>query len=157
LREEVLAPEPEGAPPVPPQQKTKGSDEDRSAEGANPPPNGGNPNEGGKPPAADSGWVLRCGGTLRCSPDYGTVWRGAERFSFTPNQRAAVKHMVEAWEYGHREVTNTELLDAVGSDGNYIRDVFRSNGKMATAWNNLIVEVEGTKSTYTLRLTHGTS
>jgi hypothetical protein len=97
-------------------------------------------------------WVTRCD-SLLCSPDYGTVRRGAETFTFTDTQKACVKFMVEAWEKGRREFSNQELLDAVGSTGNYIRDVFRSNGKAVTAWKNLIVEADGKKGRYTLRLT----
>jgi hypothetical protein len=120
----------------------------------------GNPPADPTPPAlaeapADESvaWVPRCGGALFCSPDYGSVRRGTETFTFSPSQRACLRYLVEAWERGRREFTNRELLDAAGSTANYIRDVFRSNGKAVPAWNNMITEVEGKKGSYTLRLT----
>src|SRR5207253_10881659 len=100
-------------------------------------------------------WVPRCGGALSCSPDYGTVRRGTETFTFTPTQRACLKYLIEAWEKGRREFTNRELLEVAGSTADYIRDVFRSNGKPVPAWNHLITEVEGKRGSYTLRLTSG--
>ena len=94
-------------------------------------------------------------GLDRNSPDYGTVRRGTETFTFTPTQRACLKYLIEAWEKGRREFTNRELLEVAGSTADYIRDVFRSNGKPVPAWNHLITEVEGKRGSYTLRLASG--
>lgn len=98
-------------------------------------------------------WVVRCGGSLICSPDYATIRRGGDSFSLTPTQRACLRFIIEAWEHGRREFTNQELLAESGSTASYIRDAFRSNGKSVPAWNRLIVEVEGKKGSYTLCLT----
>ncbi len=109
------------------------------------------------PGAGSPAWIARCGGLLFCSTDFGTVRRGADTFQFTPTQRACVEFLIGAWEKGRREFTNSELLEAAGSTATFVRDVFRSNGKAVPAWNNLVVEVEGKRGTYTLRLTSETA
>jgi hypothetical protein len=60
---------------------------------------------------------------------------------------------IAGWEQGRRDFTNRELLEASGSTANYIRDVFRSNGKPIPAWGKLLVEAERKKGSYALRLT----
>jgi hypothetical protein len=111
----------------------------------------------GPPPASTAEklpdpWVSYCGGAFLCSSDFGTVRRGDEEFRLTSNQRACIGFMIGAWQKGRREFTNLELLEAVGSSADSIRNVFRSNGKSVPAWNSLIVEVEGKKGKYTLRV-----
>ena len=54
-----------------------------------------------------------------------------------------MKFIIEAWEKGRQEFTNGELLEAAGSTADYIRDVFRSNGKAAARLNKLTVGAEG--------------
>lgn len=102
---------------------------------------------------AHKAWVTHCGGQLKCSPDFGFIRRGTDEFTLNPGQRAVIRHMVEHWSAGRHAFTNRELLDAADSTADYVRDIFRSNGKAVPAWNNLIVAVQGSKGMYTLGLT----
>lgn len=69
------------------------------------------------------------------SEDYRTcTWHGAD-FAFTPTQAKVIGVLWEAAENGVPDVSQETLLEAAGSEGNRLRDVFRNN----PAWGTLIV------------------
>ncbi len=81
----------------------------------------------------------------RHSTDFRSVhWFGTD-YAFTATQAAAIKLLWEAWEDGTPDVGQETLLEAAGSSGNRLRDVFKDN----PAWQALVVSA----SRGTFRLT----
>jgi hypothetical protein len=79
------------------------------------------------------------------SPDFRSYVWGQERYSFTPNQAAMVRVLQEAHDAGAPDVGHDTLLEAAGSEGGRVREVFRGH----PAWGNLIVRGD-TKGTLRL-------
>lgn len=81
---------------------------------------------------------------VKHSPDFrSVVWFG-EPYTFTPTQAAIVEKLWEAWEDDCPGVGQVALLEAVGSDSNRLRDVFKDH----PAWGTMIVS--GAKGMYRL-------
>jgi hypothetical protein len=72
---------------------------------------------------------------MRHSPDFCSVRWGDEDYTFSPNQQAALRVLWEAHDNGTPGVRQETLLEAAGSEGSRLRDVFRGH----PAWGNLIV------------------
>lgn len=73
------------------------------------------------------------------------VWDGA-RYSFTSAQAAVVELLWEASQYDCPEVRTERLMEAAGSAGRRLDNVFRTNGVANPAWGVMIVpgEAKGT-------------
>jgi hypothetical protein len=82
-------------------------------------------------------------------PDFRCVrWCGNE-YLFTSTQAACVRALYEAWERGRPEVGQVTILQAAGSDGSRLRDLFKGPGATHEAWGKLIVQ-GGTKGAFRL-------
>jgi hypothetical protein len=98
-----------------------------------PPPLSNGPGAGGL-----AGWAS--GPTPRHLSDFQIVyWPGKGRFVFSDKQREAVRLLWQAWEEGLPGVKERTLLEAAGSSGERLYDLFRRS----PAWNTLIVKGEG--------------
>ena len=83
------------------------------------------------------------------SPDYRRVdWRG-KKFHFSPMQSHVVRLLHEEFQTGRGELGDAWVLERVGSQGKYLRDLFRRHG----AWGTLVIEGEN-KGTHKLSLSH---
>lgn len=79
------------------------------------------------------------------SEDYRSVrWYG-QPYSFTALQAAVVKLLWEAWQGGTPEVGQAVLLEAAGSAGSRVRDLFRGHA----AWDDGAIG-PGTRGTFRL-------
>lgn len=65
-------------------------------------------------------------------------WPGLGTFSLGDKQARVVERLWEAWEEGRPGVKQAELLRAADSDGDRLRDLFRSSN----AWGTLIIRGE---------------
>jgi hypothetical protein len=82
----------------------------------------------------------REGGAPRHSLDFRSVTWGSRDYQFTPAQAAVVKALWEAADNGTPEMGQETLLDAAGSEGRRLRDVFKlSDGGMHPAWGRFVV------------------
>lgn len=78
------------------------------------------------------------------SPDFRSAnWFGQD-YSFSGPQAAAVRLLWQAWEDGAPDVGQETLLEAAGTNGSRLRDVFKDH----PAWGSLIVTVS--RGTYRL-------
>ena len=74
------------------------------------------------------------------SRDFTTVqWYGAP-YTFTKTQTACVKVLWEEWERQTPTVSQETILEAAGSAGSNLRDVFKAKKGMHPAWGTMIVE-----------------
>lgn len=72
------------------------------------------------------------------SEDFRSVcWYGRD-YTFTPTQAACVKALWEAWEDGLPGLGQEAVLEAAGSVGNRLRDIFRERGTAHPAWGTFI-------------------
>jgi hypothetical protein len=85
------------------------------------------------------------------SDDYRFIKFKGSDYVLTPNQSLAVQILYEALQQGLRGVSNTTLLERLGSPTSRLRDSFRS-GDGPKLWNVLIVKIPGTKDVYSLNL-----
>ena len=75
------------------------------------------------------------------SEHYDSVsWNGTA-YTFGAKQAAVVKVLWKAWEAGKPSVLDVDLIDAAGSEGSRVRDIFRLGGVTNPAWNTMIVKV----------------
>lgn len=75
------------------------------------------------------------------SADFSTVTWGREVFIFTEPQSKVVGFLWREWEKGTPYVSNKTLCDLCDSEGERLRDVFRSNSIAHPAWQKFIVSV----------------
>jgi hypothetical protein len=72
----------------------------------------------------------------RHSPDFRSVrWTDGAAYGFTAGQASVTRLLWEAWEQGTPDIGQETLLEASGSEGNRLADLFRSH----PAWGRLIV------------------
>ena len=103
--------------------------------------------QGERVPSIQGRLVPYCDGKLLCSPDFGTVQRGQDTFTFTGNPRAVIRHMIEAYNCKPRTFTSRELLEACESTSQFISNVFKGH----PAWGKMVAPVTGNKGIYELR------
>jgi hypothetical protein len=91
---------------------------------------------GAGPPASGARGPAR---RAQHSPDFRSYTWGQERYSFTPGQAAVVRVLQEAKDNGTPDVGQDTLMEAAGSEGSRLRDLFKAH----PAWGNLIVRGDG--------------
>jgi hypothetical protein len=74
-------------------------------------------------------------GAARHGVDFRTFNVRDAEYAFTPTQAAVVKRLWEAWEEDTPDVGSDTLLEACGTTGGRLRDVFKGNA----AWGSLIL------------------
>jgi hypothetical protein len=85
----------------------------------------------------------------RHGPGFACVAWDGTLYTFSPLQGAVVRILWKAWRRGVPAVRQEYLLDAVGSDGNHLRSIFRDH----PAWGALIAPGEA-KGTFQLNDNH---
>ena len=84
-------------------------------------------------------------GTNRKVRDFRSLRWGTATHSFTAKQAVVVEALYKAWQAGEPDIGNETLLEAAGSEGKRLKDIFRGN----PAWQTLIV-LGATKGSYRL-------
>ncbi len=103
---------------------------------------------------ADSGSYKSIDDSLRASFSHSehfdsVNWFGNEH-RFTVKQAAAVRVLWEAWEAGKPAVVGSELIDAAESEGDRVRDIFKSGSQLNPAWGTMIKKVPRSKNHFQL-------